>query len=81
MEYWDFASGKVVFITHKSVPAMKILPEAGKVVVKDFNFTTGTIEFDLEVIVAPSSTRVWVSPPTAEFSSPVNSESSARVLL
>ena len=48
-EYWDFASGKVAFITHKSGPAMKILPEAGKIVAKDFNFTTGTIEFDVEV--------------------------------
>ena len=46
---WEYASDKVAFITHESVPAMKILPEADKVVAKDLIFETGTIEYDVMV--------------------------------
>lgn len=46
---WEFPDGTVEFITHKSVQAMRILPEAGKVFAKDLDFTTGTIEFDVEL--------------------------------
>ncbi len=46
---WEYPQGTVEFITHKSVPAMKILPDAGKVIAKDIEFATGTIEFDLEL--------------------------------
>ncbi len=48
-KYWEFPEGTVEFIEHKSVPALKILPDAGKVVARDIAFSTGTIEFDLEV--------------------------------
>jgi hypothetical protein len=46
---WEFPNGTVEFITHQSVPAMKILPGAGKVVPREVDFATGTIEFDLEL--------------------------------
>ena len=46
---WEYASDKVAFITHESIPTMKILPEAGKVVAKDLSFETGTIEYDVMV--------------------------------
>ena len=46
---WEFPQGTVDFITHKSVSAMKILPDAGKVIARDVQFATGTIEFDLEL--------------------------------
>ena len=46
---WEFPDGTVEFISHNTVPAMKILPDAGKVVAKDVDFASGTIEFDLEL--------------------------------
>lgn len=49
-ENWDFKEGKVEFATYKNTPAMKILPEAGMVVLKSFDFRDGTIEFDHEPI-------------------------------
>jgi hypothetical protein len=52
-ERWEFTSGKVEFITHKSVPALKVLPDAGKVVLKDLIFSNGTIEFDVENVAGP----------------------------
>ncbi|MCK5101604.1 MAG: hypothetical protein KAR17_02275, partial [Cyclobacteriaceae bacterium] len=30
-KYWEFPEGTVEFLDHKSVPALKILPDAGKV--------------------------------------------------
>ncbi|QEC51922.1 uncharacterized protein DUF3471 [Anseongella ginsenosidimutans] len=45
---WVFAPGTVEFIREKELPAMKILPEAGKVVAKDLDFSDGTIEFDVK---------------------------------
>ena len=47
-ENWNFREGKVEFTTYKNTPAMKILPEAGMVVLKNFDFRDGTIEFDHE---------------------------------
>jgi hypothetical protein len=47
---WTFAPGKVEFGPEKGVLAMKILPGAGKVVAKDFDFANGTIEFDYQPI-------------------------------
>ena len=44
-ENWNFTAGKVEFADYKSTPAMKILPEAGMVTLKNFDFTDGTIEF------------------------------------
>ncbi|WOK05095.1 hypothetical protein RT717_18600 [Imperialibacter roseus] len=49
-EHWEFAPGKVEFIEHKGQPSMKILPQAGFAVLKDMDFTNGTIEFDMETI-------------------------------
>ena len=46
---WKFQDGTVEFMMHKSVPAMKILPDAGKVVAREVDFATGTIEFDVEL--------------------------------
>lgn len=46
-KHWEFSEGKVEFMTHKSVPAIKILSDAGKVIPMDVEFSTGTIEFDV----------------------------------
>jgi hypothetical protein len=50
---WEFQPGKVEFINYKSMPALKILPDAGKVILKDFTFSNGTIEFDVESVDPP----------------------------
>ena len=47
---WEFQAGKVEFITHKGVPAMKMLENSGYTIPKDVLFENGTIEFDLELI-------------------------------
>ena len=47
-ENWEFQEQKVEFLAYKSKPAMKILPNAGQVVLKSPDFTNGTIEFDVE---------------------------------
>lgn len=52
-ERWQFQASKVEFIEHKGIKAMKILPNAGQVILKDFNFSNGTIEFDVEWIDLP----------------------------
>src|SRR5581483_9493551 len=44
---WDFPPDKVEFITYKSYPAMHILNNRDVVTLKNFTFTTGTIEFDI----------------------------------
>lgn len=49
-ENWNFTADKVEFAEYKGVPAMKILPQAGQVVLKDLDFRDGTIEFDHEPI-------------------------------
>jgi hypothetical protein len=54
-EKWEFKSGKVEFINHKSISSLKILPDAGKVNLKDFTFSDGTIEFDVENLAGPFS--------------------------
>ena len=47
---WDFKPGMVEFLTYQSRPCLKILPKAGHVVLKNIDFTDGTIEFDDEPI-------------------------------
>jgi hypothetical protein len=47
-ENWTFTAGKVEFANYKDRPAMKLLPGAGMVVLKDLDFRDGTIEFDHE---------------------------------
>lgn len=49
---WDFPSESAEFIDHKNVPAMKIL-RGDKVVLKDLQFSDGTIEFDIELQEEP----------------------------
>lgn len=48
-KFWEFEAERVEFINHNSVPAMRILPDANKVVAKNLNFKTGTIEYDVIV--------------------------------
>lgn len=48
-ELWQFQPQKVEFMQHKGVAAMKILPDAGFVVLKDFIFSDFTLEFDTEL--------------------------------
>ena len=45
-ENWEFQNGKVQFETFDSKPVMKILPNAGTVVLKNTSFVDGTIEYD-----------------------------------
>ncbi len=47
---WTFSPQKVEFVTEGGVPAMKILPNAGKVVARDVDFSSGTIEFDIKLV-------------------------------
>jgi hypothetical protein len=47
-EKWTFEPQKVEFIYENEVQAMKILPQMGMVMLKDFNFSSGTIEFDIK---------------------------------
>jgi hypothetical protein len=47
---WTFSPQKVEFVTEDGVPAMKILPDAGQVVAKSVDFSSGTIEFDIKLV-------------------------------
>jgi len=47
-ENWDFKPQSAEFLEYKSRPAMKLLTSSDPVVLKNFNFTSGTIEYDLE---------------------------------
>jgi hypothetical protein len=49
-ENWTFKENTVQFLEYKSRPSLKILPESGPVVLKNLDFTDGTIEFDHEPI-------------------------------
>ncbi len=44
---WDFPPGTCEFLQYKSVPAMRLLSKDA-VILKDFRFTSGTIEYDIE---------------------------------
>lgn len=44
-EYWESLSGEVRFEKDNEISKMILTPESGKVVVKDFDFNDGTIEF------------------------------------
>jgi hypothetical protein len=44
---WDFPINAAEFISHKNVPAMKIL-SGDRIILKDLQFSDGTIEFDME---------------------------------
>ncbi len=45
---WDFQPGKVEFITHKGKSTMKLTSSTDKSVLKNLQFTDGTIEFEIE---------------------------------
>jgi len=44
---WTYKPGTVSFAEYKGVPALQILANMPPVVLKDFDFTNGTIEFDM----------------------------------
>jgi hypothetical protein len=52
-ERWEYTSEKVSFIQHRSVPSIKIMDagegQEGKISLKDFIFSDGTIEYDIEL--------------------------------
>jgi len=50
-ENWDFKPQTVEFLEYNSRPAMKLLPGCDRVVLKDFNFADGTIEYDMEPLI------------------------------
>ncbi|MBO9727255.1 MAG: hypothetical protein J7623_01325 [Chitinophaga sp.] len=47
---WDFKPGTVEFLTWQSVPAMKILNSIDTAVLKNFDFTDGTVEYDIQLV-------------------------------
>lgn len=47
-EKWDFQSQKVEFKKTNEVQSIRLLPNSGKVVLKDLEFSVGTIEFDIQ---------------------------------
>lgn len=49
-EGWDFQSQMVEFTKIDGVQTMKLLPNSGKVVLKELDFSIGTIEFDIQPI-------------------------------
>ncbi len=59
-DQWDFQEGKVEFLKHKNVSAMKIQQGGGLVTLKNLNFSNGTIEFDAEPMDASASPFVSV---------------------
>ena len=48
---WEFKPGTVEFLKYDSKPAMKLLSGDDIVVLKDYSFTDGTIEYDMEPLV------------------------------
>ena len=57
-ENWNFKAGVAEFITHRSVPALKINDSSAPVVLKNFTFTNGTIEYDFEPL-EPDFTSIY----------------------
>ena len=55
---WKFKPESVEFLEYKSEEAMKLNSGSDIVVLKDFNFTNGTIEFDMEPLV-PGFTSIY----------------------
>lgn len=52
-ERWTFQSGKVEFIEHRGVKALKIGASSGPVVANGVTFANGTIEYDVEPVAPP----------------------------
>jgi len=57
-ESWDFKPQTVEFLEYKSRPSMKLLTSSDQVVLKDLNFTNGTIEYDMESL-DPNFTSIY----------------------
>jgi hypothetical protein len=51
-ENWESQPGAVEFITYKNVPAMKVVARSGQIIMKNLDFTDGTIEYDMEPVDA-----------------------------
>lgn len=47
-ERWGFPAGACEFLSYKSVPAMRLLTNKDTAILKDFRFTNGTIDYDME---------------------------------
>src|SRR3982750_962071 len=45
---WEFKPEKLQFLEYKSVPAIRIVARNAPAIVKDLNFSNGTIEYDVE---------------------------------
>jgi hypothetical protein len=58
--HWDTTLQKVEFVTYKGAKAMKVLPGNKLVVLKDVNFTNGTIEFDSQPVDVTKSSFLSV---------------------
>jgi hypothetical protein len=50
---WLVPPNSAEFIQHKGVPAVKIVSDNAKLVLKDVDFSSGTIEFDVESVAPP----------------------------
>lgn len=50
---WQVNSPSTEFIQYKGVPAIKISADTEKIILKDYQFTNGTIEFDVESLQPP----------------------------
>ena len=46
---WEFQAGKVEFLEYKGLKAVRLNENSGVMFYKDFTFSNGTIEFDVEV--------------------------------
>ena len=49
VDAWEFQAGKVSFLQHKGVDAVKMDEKSGSMLYRNLNFTNGSIEFDVEV--------------------------------
>ncbi|AEE53317.1 hypothetical protein [Haliscomenobacter hydrossis] len=58
-EKWDFQAGKVDFVDYKGQKSMKLAPNSGQVVLKDWVFKDGTIEFDVELILPEFAQSIY----------------------
>jgi hypothetical protein len=47
-ERWDFPVNSVEFLDYKGFSAMKILSNAERIILRDIDFSNGTIEYDME---------------------------------
>jgi hypothetical protein len=58
-EAWEFQAGKVSFIRHKGVNAIKMDQQSGVMLFRDLHFIDGTIEFDVEVDIAQPFAAIY----------------------